>query len=47
MCLRKGMSPEDIVLAHIRRNLNARAEYIKHLSADKLNEVLEIIMKGI
>lgn len=35
------------VLAHIRGNLDARAEYIKRLPADKLNEVLEIIMKGI
>lgn len=34
------------VLAHIRGNLDARAEYIKRLPADKLNEVLEIIMKG-
>lgn len=33
------------VLAHIRGNLDARAEYIKRLPADKLNEVLEIIMK--
>ena len=32
-------------LAHIRGNLDARAEYIKLLPADKLNEVLEIIMK--
>ncbi len=35
------------VLAHIRGNLEARAEYIKRLPADKLNEVLEIIMKGV
>lgn len=35
------------VLAHIRGNLDARAEYIKRLSANKLNEVLEIIMKGV
>ena len=35
------------VLAHIRGNLDARAEYIKRLPADKLNEVLEIIMKVI
>jgi len=35
------------VLAHIRGNLEARANYIKHLPADKLNEVLEIIMRGI
>lgn len=34
------------VLAHIRGDLDARAEYIKRLPADKLNEVLEIIMKG-
>lgn len=34
------------VLAHIRGNLEARADYIKRLHADKLNEVLEIIMKG-
>lgn len=34
------------VLAHLRGNLDARAEYIKRLPADKLNEVLEIIMKG-
>lgn len=34
------------VLAHIRGNLKARADYIKRLHADKLNEVLEIIMKG-
>ena len=33
------------VLAHIRGNLEARANYIKRLPADKLNEVLEIIMK--
>lgn len=33
------------VLAHIRGNLNARAEYIKRLPADKLNEVLEISMR--
>lgn len=33
------------VLAHIRGNLDARAEYIKRLPTDKLNEVLEIIMK--
>lgn len=35
------------VLAHIRGNLDSRAEYIKRLPADKLNEVLEIIMKGV
>ena len=35
------------VLAHIRGNLEARAEYINHRPADKFNEVLEIIMKGI
>lgn len=35
------------VLAHIRGKLDARAEYIKRLPTDKLNEVLEIIMKGI
>ena len=29
------------VIAHIRGNLDARAEYIKRLPADKLNEVLE------
>ena len=34
-----------VVLAHIRGNLDARAEYIKRLPADKLNEVPEIIMK--
>lgn len=34
------------VLAHIRGNLDARAEYIKRLPADKFNEVLEIIMKS-
>lgn len=34
------------VLAHIRGNLNACAEYIKRLPTDKLNEILEIIMKG-
>lgn len=34
------------VLAHLRDNLDARAEYIKRLPADKLNDVLEIIMKG-
>ena len=34
------------VLAHIRDNLEARAEYIKRLPTDKLNEVLEIIMDG-
>lgn len=33
------------VLAHIRGNLEARANYIKRLPADKLNEVLEVIMK--
>ena len=33
------------VLAHIRSNLDARAEYIKRLPTDKLNEVLEIIMR--
>lgn len=33
------------VLAHIRGSLEARAEYIKRLPADKLNEVLEIITK--
>ena len=35
------------VLAHIRGNLEARADYIKRLPAEKLNEVLETIMKGI
>ena len=35
------------ILAHLRGNLDARAEYIKRLPADKFNEVLEIIMKGI
>lgn len=35
------------VLAHIRGNLEACAEYNKRLSTDKLNEVLEIIMKGL
>ena len=35
------------VLAHIRGNLAASAEYIKRLPAEKLNEALEIIMKGI
>lgn len=35
------------VLAHIRGNLDARADYIKRLPADKLNEVIEVIMKGI
>ena len=34
------------VLAHTRGNLDARANYIKRLPADKLNEVLEIIMKS-
>ncbi len=33
------------VLVHIRGNLNDRAEYIKRLPSDKLNEVLEIIMR--
>lgn len=33
------------VLAHIRGNLDARAEYIKRLPTDKLNEALEIIMR--
>ncbi len=33
------------VLAHIRGNLDARANYIKRLPTDKLNEVLEIIVK--
>ncbi|MDE5822079.1 MAG: site-specific integrase [Paramuribaculum sp.] len=33
------------VLAHMRGNLEARANYIKRLPTDKLNEVLEIIMK--
>lgn len=33
------------VLAHMRGNLEARANYIKRFPADKLNEVLEIIMK--
>lgn len=33
------------VLFHIQGNHEARAEYIKHLPADKLNEVLEIIIK--
>lgn len=35
------------VLSHIRGKLNAHAEYIKRLPAGKLNEVLEIIMKGV
>jgi len=35
------------VLAHIRGNLDVRAEYIKRLPDDKLNEVLEIIINGI
>lgn len=35
------------VLAHIRGNLDARADYIKRLLAKKLNEVLEIIIRGI
>lgn len=35
------------VLAHIRGNLDARAEYIKRLPSNKLNEVLEIILKDI
>lgn len=35
------------ILSHLRGNLDARAEYIKRLPADKFNEVLEIIMKGI
>ena len=34
------------VLAHIRGNLDARATYIKRLPTDKLNKVLEIIMKN-
>ena len=34
------------VLAHIRGNLEARANYIKRLPSNKLNEVLEIIMKS-
>ena len=34
------------VLAHIRGNLEARATYIKRLPTDKLNKVLEIIMKN-
>ena len=34
------------VLAHIRGNLEARANYIRRLPADKLNEVLEIILDG-
>lgn len=33
------------LLAHIRGNLDARANYIKRLPTDKLNEVLEIIIK--
>ena len=33
------------VLTHIRGNLDDRANYIKRLPTDKLNEVLEIIMK--
>lgn len=33
------------VLAHIRGNLEARADYINRLPTDKLNEVLEIIMR--
>lgn len=35
------------VVAHIRGNLDARAEYIKRLPDDKLNEVFEIFMKGV
>lgn len=35
------------ILAHIGCNLDARGEYIKRLLADKLNEILEIIMNGI
>lgn len=34
-----------VVLAHIRGNLDARAEYIIRLPAYRLNEVLEIIMR--
>ncbi len=33
------------VLAHIRGNLEDRANYIKRRPTDKLNEVLEIIIK--
>ena len=46
--IRLGLPTREtyLVLAHIRGNLEARADYIKHLHADKLNEVLEIIMKG-
>lgn len=33
------------VLAYIRGNLDARAEYIKRLPGDKLNEVIKIIMR--
>lgn len=33
------------VLAHIRGNLEDRANYIKRLPADKLNEVLDVIMQ--
>lgn len=32
------------VIAHIRGNLDVRADYIKRLPTDKLNEVLDIIM---
>ena len=35
------------ILAHMRGNFDARAEYIKRLPADKFNEVLETIVKGI
>ena len=34
------------VLAHVRGNFETRANYIKRLPADKLNEVLEIIMRN-
>lgn len=47
LCL-SGTDSIDIhhaVLAHIRGNLDARAEYIKRLPTDKLNELLEIIIR--
>lgn len=52
LCLRKGMLPEDIRAdmehtVHIRDNLNDRVNYIKHFPTDKLNEVFEVMMKGI
>lgn len=34
------------VLAHLQGNLEVRANYIKRLPTDKLNEVLETIMKN-